>query len=67
MLWFVGIGISGFNSIPNESLEILAKADVVYMEQFTSPIDDTEIAKINDIVSGQFIPVKRWQYSQAFG
>ena len=37
MLWFVGLGISGFKSIPTEAIEILSKADIVYLEQFTSP------------------------------
>ena len=35
--WF---RISGFKSIPNEALEVLSKADVVYLEQFTSPIEN---------------------------
>jgi len=37
MLSFVGLGISGFESIPIEGLEAISKADIVYLEQFTSP------------------------------
>jgi diphthamide biosynthesis methyltransferase len=33
MLWFVGLGISGSKSIPVEALEVLSKADIVYLEQ----------------------------------
>ena len=28
MLWFIGLGISGFKSIPNQALEVLEKADM---------------------------------------
>ena len=40
MLTFLGLGISGFQSIPNEGIEVLSKADIVYLEQFTSPIKE---------------------------
>ena len=45
MLWFVGLGISGFKSIPNEAIDVLAKADIVYLEQFTSPISKSDLKK----------------------
>ena len=60
MLWFVGLGISGFKSIPNEALDVLAKADVVYLEQFTSPIAKSDLAKIKKATKGEFKPAKRW-------
>ena len=60
MLWFVGLGISGFKSIPNEALDVLSKADVVYLEQFTSPIGKTDLTKIKNIVKGEFKLAKRW-------
>lgn len=60
MLWFVGLGISGFKSIPSEGLEILSKADIVYLEQFTSPIKQSDLDKIKDATNGQFKPAKRW-------
>ena len=46
MLWFIGLGISGFKSIPNEALDVLEKADIVYLEQFTSPIGKSDLTKI---------------------
>ena len=60
MLWFIGLGISGFKSIPNEALDILAKADVVYLEQFTSPISKSDLVKIKNATKGEFKPAKRW-------
>ena len=61
MLWFVGLGISGFKSIPNEALDILSKADIVYLEQFTSPISKSDLTKIKNSTKGEFKPAKRWQ------
>ena len=60
MLWFVGLGISGFKSIPNEALEVLSKADIVYLEQFTSPIGKSDLTKIKNAIKGEFKPAKRW-------
>ena len=60
MLWFVGLGISGFKSIPKEAIEILSKADIVYLEQFTSPIGKSDLTKIKNVTKGEFKPVKRW-------
>jgi len=60
MLWFVGLGISGFKSIPNEALDVLSKADIVYLEQFTSPIGKYDLAKIKNATKGEFKPAKRW-------
>ena len=60
MLSFVGLGISGFESIPIEGLEAISKADVVYLEQFTSPIGKSDVDKIQNVIKGEFIPAKRW-------
>jgi len=60
MLWFVGLGISGFKSIPVEALDILSNADIVYLEQFTSPIGKSDLAKIKNVVKGEFKLAKRW-------
>ena len=60
MLWFVGLGISGFKSIPSEGLDILSKADIVYLEQFTSPIEKSDFDKIKNVTKGEFRPAKRW-------
>ena len=60
MLSFVGLGISGFESIPIEGLEAISKADIVYLEQFTSPIGKSDVDKIQNATKGEFIPAKRW-------
>ncbi len=60
MLWFVGLGISGFKSIPVEAVEILSKADIIYLEQFTSPIGKSDILKIKKITKGEVKEGKRW-------
>jgi len=60
MLWFVGLGISGFKSIPSEALDVLSKADIVYLEQFTSPIGKSDLTKIKKATKGEFILAKRW-------
>ncbi len=60
MLWFVGLGISGAKSIPYEALEVLSNADIVYLEQFTSPIGKSDLAKIKKMTNGEFKAAKRW-------
>src|SRR3970282_2490828 len=60
MLWFVGLGISGSKSIPIEALEVLSKADIVYLEQFTSPIGKSDMSKIKKMTKGEFKQGKRW-------
>ena len=61
MLFFVGLGISGFKSIPSEALDVLSKADIVYLEQFTSPIKNSDLTKIKKATKGEFKTTKRWQ------
>jgi len=60
MLWFVGLGISGSKSIPIEAQEVLSKADIVYIEQFTSPIGKSDLLKIKKMIKGEFRLGKRW-------
>ena len=60
MLSFVGLGISGFKSISIEGLNAISTADVVYLEQFTSPIGKSDLEKIQNAVKGEFKPAKRW-------
>ena len=60
MLSFVGLGISGFESIPIEGLETISIADIVYLEQFTSPIEKSDLEKIQNAMKGEFISAKRW-------
>lgn len=60
MLWFAGLGISGLESISLETQKLLKNSDIVYLEEFTSPIGKSEIIKIKKIVKGQFKVAKRW-------
>ena len=60
MLWFIGLGISGFESLPNKAIDIISNADVVYLEQFTSPISDKDLSQIRDICTGKFELGRRW-------
>ena len=60
MLWFVGLGISGFKSIPIEAIDLLTNADIVYLEQFTSPIGKSDLTKIKNATKGEFKLAKRW-------
>jgi diphthine synthase len=60
MLWFVGLGISGSKSIPVEALEVLSKADIIYLEQFTSPIGKSDMLKIKKMTNGEVKEGKRW-------
>ena len=58
MLWFVGLGVSGGESIPVEVVKVIQNADIVYLESFTSPIHNEE--KIKSLTSGNFKIAKRW-------
>ncbi len=60
MLWFVGLGISGFVGIGSDVIKILKKADVVFLEIFTSPISKSELLKIKKLVKGDFKIATRW-------
>ena len=60
MLWFIGLGISGIESIPSESIKIIEKADLVYLESFTSPIYVKHEEEIKNLVRGDFKIAKRW-------
>ncbi|MFB5613126.1 MAG: diphthine synthase [Nitrosarchaeum sp.] len=60
MLWFIGLGISGSKSIPVEALDVLSKADIIYFEQFTSPIGKADMLKIKKMTKGEIKQGKRW-------
>ena len=60
MLWFVGLGLTGYDSISLETQSLLKDANYVYVEEFTSPIPKNEINKIKKLTKGQFKAVKRW-------
>lgn len=60
MLWFVGLGISGVDSISVSTQKLLKQADIVYMEQFTSPISKSDTAKIKKLAKSKLKIAKRW-------
>jgi diphthine synthase len=60
MLWFVGLGISGAEGIGSDVIKILKKADLVFLEIFTSPITKSELEKIKNLVKGEFRTAPRW-------
>ena len=60
MLWIAGLGISGIESISIETQKLLKTADMVYLEQFTSPVTKLESNKIKKLVKGEFKIAKRW-------
>jgi len=60
MLWIAGLGLSGIESISIETLKLLKNADIVYLEQFTSPVSKIESNKIKKLVKGEFKIAKRW-------
>ena len=60
MLWFIGLGVSGPDSIPKEVGKIIQKADLVYLESFTSPIYKEHEEDIKNLVNGNFKIAKRW-------
>ena len=60
MLCFVGLGISGADSISVSTQKLLKQADIVYFEQFTSPISASETTKIKKLAKSKLKIVKRW-------
>jgi diphthine synthase len=60
MLWFVGLGLAGIESISIKTQKLLCNVDTVYLEIFTSPISDSYISELKKIVKGNFKLAKRW-------
>jgi len=60
MLWFIGMGISGLDGISANAIPILKKADMTYLEIFTSPIRRSELSKIKKLVRGKLTIAPRW-------
>ena len=60
MLWFVGLGISGADSISISTQKLLKQADIIYMEQFTSPISKSDTTKIKKLAKSKLKIAKRW-------
>lgn len=60
MLWFVGLGVSGFGHVSPAALDVMRRADAVYLEQFTSPVPDSDVEAIRRAAGGLRL-AKRWQ------
>ncbi|MEM4253520.1 MAG: SAM-dependent methyltransferase, partial [Candidatus Nitrosotenuis sp.] len=60
MLWFIGIGITGPDSLSLRARQIISECDIVYFEQFTSPIKEQNSHQIRSIVKGEFRLGPRW-------
>lgn len=60
MLWFVGLGISGLEGIGTNVINLLKKADVIFLEVFTSPISKSDITKLKKLSKGDFKIANRW-------
>ncbi len=60
MLWFVGLGISGPDSISEKTQKIIASADIVYLEQFTSPMSKQDTEHLKQLAKGEFKLAPRW-------
>ncbi len=60
MLWFIGLGISGVDGLSPNTLKILKKANLVFFENFTSPIPKTDESKIKKLVKNRFRLAPRW-------
>lgn len=59
MLLFVGLGVSG--ALPEDAARVLQKADFVYLERFTSPVDDGLASAVKAASGGAFAEARRWQ------
>jgi diphthine synthase len=60
MLWFIGLGITGPDSISEKTKRIIQDSDVVYFEQFTSPMSESEVQKAKHLTKGEFKLAPRW-------
>jgi len=60
MLWFIGLGITGPDSLSENTKKIISDSDVVYFEQFTSPMPDSDVQKIKQLTRGEFKFAPRW-------
>ncbi|HJU14071.1 MAG TPA: diphthine synthase [Candidatus Nitrosotalea sp.] len=60
MLWFIGLGISGFEGLSAATSKILKKADVIFFENFTSPIPKSDQAKLRKLVRTKLRIAPRW-------
>jgi diphthine synthase len=60
MLVFVGLGIGGSQALSDKARQVISGSDIVYFEQFTSPISEHETKFLADITKGEFKLAPRW-------
>lgn len=60
MLWFVGTGINGYRGLSLAALDVLKKCETVYVERFTSMLDERDLAGLNSLIGRDAVPVQRW-------
>jgi diphthine synthase len=65
MLWLIGIGVYGYKGVSLYTLDILKKCDIVYFEQFTSPLYEDDLNYLNSLIGGydntrKIIFAQRW-------
>lgn len=60
MLVFVGLGIGGSQALSDKARKTISESDVVYFEQFTSPMSEQETKFLQDITKGEFKLAQRW-------
>ena len=65
MLFFIGLGISGYNGISLLALSALKTCTIIYIERFTSAICDQDILELDKAVRSEdkgitMLSVQRW-------
>lgn len=60
MLRFIGLGITGPDSLSEKTCQVISNSDIVYLEQFTSPMPESDVQKIRQLVKGSFKLAPRW-------
>lgn len=63
MLWFVGLGINGYQGLSVHALDILKSCKKICVERFTSEISDRDLTNLRALIADdtiEIIVVKRW-------
>ena len=60
MLFFIGLGIGGQESISEKTRKVISESDMVFFEQFTSPMSDDETKFLRELTEGEFKLAPRW-------
>lgn len=60
MLWLVGLGIYGHKGLSTKALEVLKNIDTIYVEKYTSPMQDPDIDALKSVLKKEIKIVPRW-------